>query len=138
SWKLSPRRRTSTGCRIPSSRTEAVSDASDSSSKYCRGCRPLACTAVRGISRRFEPRSTTTSVGMRAPRPLPNPLRRATTHLLRQLPVGDRTPGRGIEHDDRLSERRRLRQPYRPGHDVPTYLGAEMGAHLARHLLGEL
>ena len=70
--------------------------------------------------------------GMRAPRPLPSPLRRATAHLLGQLPVGDGAPRGRIERDDRLPERRRLGEPHRAGDDVAADLVAEVLAHLLR------
>ena len=41
-----------------------------------------ASMAATGISARSDVRSATTSVGMSDPSPLPNPLRRATAHLL--------------------------------------------------------
>src|SRR5207247_575345 len=138
SSKVPPTSRTSTGWRMPSSRTDAVSEASDSSSKCFRGWRGLERTLLIGTSIKAVPPLSTTSVGIKAPRPLPNPLRRATTHLLGQLPVGDSPPGAGIEHDDGLAEGRGLRQAHGPGHDVPAHLVAEVGPDLAGHLIGQL
>ena len=80
----------------------------------------------------------TTPVGISAPSPLPSPPGRATAHLLRQLAVGDGSARRRIEHDDRLPERRRFRDPHRPRDDRPVDLGAEVLPHLALDLLRQL
>src|SRR3546814_5401994 len=66
-----------------------------------------------GTSLSPVPASPVMSVGIRAPRPLPSPLRRATAHLLGQFPVGNGAPGARIERDDRLPEGRCLREPDR-------------------------
>src|SRR5919202_5014583 len=101
--------RTRTGWRTPSSRTEAVSAAIASSSKRDRGWRRLAVIDETGMSRNADG-SASALGGMRAPSPLPSPTRRATAHLLGQLPVRERPTGRGVEDEDGLAERRRLRQ----------------------------
>src|ERR1700738_1815939 len=93
--------------------------------------------SVIGMSRSEDARSPTTSFGMSAPRPLPNPLRRATTDLLRQLPIGNGPPGRGIEHDDGLPERWGFGQADRPRHDAATDPVAEMRSDLGDDLLRE-
>src|SRR3954452_20834220 len=93
---------------------------------------------LRGRSTRAEPRSPATSDGIRAPRPLPNPLRRATAHLLGQFPVGEGASGGRIEHDDRLPERGRLGQAHRSGHDVAAHLFPEVGPDFAGYLIGQL
>ena len=61
---------------------DAANEDMASSSKWDRGCRGFGLMLEMGTSRNDEDRSTTTSVGMRAPRPLPRPLRRATADLL--------------------------------------------------------
>src|SRR5436309_13277900 len=94
--------------------------------------------AEMGTSWYSAPSAPIVPLEIRAPRPLPNPLRRATTYLLGQLPVGDGASGGWVEHDDRLSERRRLAQPDRPRHDVAAYGGAKMLADLLSYLLGQL
>src|SRR2546421_3456615 len=91
-----------------------------------------------GTSWYAAPSVPTVTLGIRAPRPLPNPLRRATAYLLGQLPVGNRASRGRIEHDDRLPERRGLTQTHGARHDVAAHGCAEMLAHLLRHLLGEL
>src|SRR3954452_8579816 len=76
-------------------------------------------------------------VGMSAPSPLPSPPRRATAHLFRQFPVGLRASRCGVEHDDRLAERRRLGEPDGTGHDRLVDPGAEVLTHLGLDLIGE-
>src|SRR5207302_3600270 len=134
----SPSSLTSTGWRMPTSRMLAASEARLSSSKCSRGCRRLGSMLATGSSWSCEPCWRMTSVGMRAPRPLPNPLRRATAPLLCKLAVRQGAPRGGIEHDDGLAEGRGLGEPHAPGHHVPAHLGPEVGAHLVGHLLGEL
>src|SRR5947209_935206 len=129
--------RTSTGCSTPSSRTEAVNAAIASSSNRDRGCRRLALIDETGMSRKADG-SASALGGMRASRPLPSPPRRATTHLLGQFAVRQRTAGRRVEDEDGLAERRRFREPDRPRNDVAAHLGAEMGPYLLDHLVGEL
>src|SRR4030088_2697481 len=92
---------------------------------------------VIGMSSSDELRSPRTSFGMRAPSPLPNPLRRATTHLLGQLPIGQGATGRGVKHDDRLTERGSLGQAHRPRDDTPADPVAEMQSDLLDDLLGQ-
>src|SRR6478609_8595998 len=78
------------------------------------------------------------SLGMRAPSPLPSPLRRATADLLRQFPVGDGAAGGWIERRDGLAEGRSLREPDRArDHDLAD-LVPEVRSHLLGHLVGEL
>src|SRR5579875_3414641 len=89
------------------------------------------------MSSSAELRSPVTSVGISAPRPLPNPLRRATAHLLGQLPVRDGAPGGWIEHDDGLPVRRGLREPHRPGNDVPADTITEVLAYFGGDLFGQ-
>src|SRR5947199_3639651 len=91
-----------------------------------------------GRSAKAEARSSRTSVGIRAPSPLPNPLRRATAYLLGQLAVGNGAARRGVEHNNRLSKRGGLGEPNRAGDDVPAHLVSEVGPHLGRHLVGQL
>src|SRR4029079_3650130 len=112
-----PAGRTRIGCSTPTSRIDAVSDASASSSNAWRGWWRLLVPALTGTSMRFDPACWTavTSEGIRAPRPLPSPLRRATAHLLGQLAVGDGPPRGRIACRDRLPVRGRLGQPDRPG-----------------------
>ena len=127
------RGRTSTGCRTPSSRIDAVSDASASSSKWPRGwCGLGSIGRPGGPAASVDSTSATSAVGISAPRPLPSPLRRATAHLLGQLPIGDGAPRARIERDDRLTERRCLGQADRPGDDVATHPVAEVLADLVR------
>src|SRR5579884_283063 len=126
------------GCRTPRARMESVSEARLSSSKWARGWLGFGSTAETGTCRSTESESAFTSGGMRAPRPLPNPLRRATAHLLGQLAIGDGPARRRVEHDDGLSEGGRLRQTHSPGDDVAADLVAEVVAHLVGHLLGQV
>src|SRR5947209_7012909 len=129
--------RTSTGCSTPNSRTEAVRAARASSSKEVRGWRRLAEMEATGISWNPPAPSSPEPGGMRAPRPLPSPPRRATAHLLGQLPVCGGAPGGRIEHDDGLPERRRLREAHSAGHHRPAHLRSEVLAYLADDLVAE-
>src|SRR5438132_13531867 len=90
---------------MPTSRMLAARAARVSSSKCSRGCLRLGSMLATGSSWSPAPLSPMTSVGMRAPRPLPNPLRRATAHLLGQLAVRQGATRGRIEHDDGLAER---------------------------------
>src|SRR5687767_4510364 len=76
--------------------------------------------------------------GMSELSPLPSPLRRDIVHLLGHIAVGKGAARTGIERDDRLAERRRLRQPDRPRDDGAQHLVAEVVADLADDLIGEL
>ncbi len=73
--------RTRIGWSTPTSRIDDARLDMASSSKRVRGCRGLGLMLVIGTTRRAESLSRA-SVGMSAPRPLPSPLRRATTDLL--------------------------------------------------------
>src|SRR5438128_4319042 len=137
SYSPSPTGRTSTGCSIPTARMDAASAAMDSSSKLLRGWLGLGRSALTGSSWYAAAVSVVVG-GIRAPRPLPRPLRRTTAHLLGQLAVGDR-PARGrIEHDDRLPEGRRLGEPDGAGDEVPADLRPEVVADLLGDLLRQL
>src|SRR6202011_4614362 len=92
---------------------------------------------VTGISSSADARSPTTSLGMSAPSPLPNPLRRATTDLLGQFPVGDGAAGGRVEHDDGLTERRGLRESNGAGNNAPTDPIAKVLPHLGDDLLSQ-
>src|SRR5437899_1661564 len=94
--------------------------------------------ADMGTSWYSAPSTPIVPLGIRAPRPLPNPLRRMPAYLLGQLPVGDGPPGGWVEHDDRLPERRRLTQSNRARHDVAADRWAKVRAHLLGHLLRKL
>src|SRR4051794_25251074 len=111
------------GCSTPSSATDAVRLARASSSKLARGWCGFGAMDPTGTSLSPVPGSAPVmSVGMRAPRPLPSPLRRPTAHLLGQLAIGDRAPRARIERDDRLPEGGGLRQSNGARHDVPAHL----------------
>src|SRR5271163_66536 len=87
---------------------DAASDPIDSSSKWLRGWKALGRIWEIGTTLRSESVSPVASLGMRALRPLPRPLRRAIAHLLGQLAVGHGAPRGRIKHRDGLPERRRL------------------------------
>ena len=127
--------RTRIGWSTPTSRIESASAPSASSSKWSRGWNRFGLIADVGSSSRPPPVSVSESRlvpgGMSAPSPLPSPPRRATTHLFRQLPVRRRAARRGIEHDDRLPERRRLGETHRPRDHRLVHPGTEVLAHLA-------
>ena len=90
SYPLSPARRTTIGCRMPTSRIEAASDAISSSSKWVRGCFGLGATAFTGTSSSPE----TTSPASGAPgisADSPRPVHLASTSLV--LPCGTAASG---------------------------------------------
>src|SRR3954470_7590133 len=122
---------------MPTSRIDSASDASSSSSKCSRGWYGFGRMAVTGTSS-SPPTPSGIPAGIRAPRPLPRPPRRATADLLRQLPIRHGAAGGRVEHDDRLAERRRLREADRPRHDRLVHPGPEVLAHLLLDLIGEL
>src|SRR5947209_4528439 len=116
---------------------DAARPARVSSSKLTLGWWGLGSMSERGTSSSSVPPPPVSSVGISAPKPLPNPLRRATADLLGKLPIGDGPPGRGIEHDDGLPERGRLGEAHRAGDDVAAHLGAEVPPDLGDHLFGQ-
>src|SRR3954471_4794729 len=132
--------RTRIGWSTPSSRTEAVSEARASSSNTLRGWWGLVVMTVSGSSVYVSGPSSAlaTSEGISAPSPLPSPLRRATTDLLRQLAVGDGAARGRIECGDGLSVGRCLGQPDGPRHDRATDLVAEVPLHFLNDLVREL
>src|ERR1700761_2108374 len=81
---------------------EAASEPIDSSSKWLRGWNALGRMCEIGTTLSRELVSPVDSLGIRALRPLPRPLRRAIAHLLRQLAVCHGTPRGRIEHRDGL------------------------------------
>src|SRR5437764_10543289 len=141
SWyRSSARGRTRMGWSTPSSRTDAVSAASASSWKARRGWLGFEVTLLTGTSMNCRgPASLdAASDGIRAPRPRPRPLRRATAHLLGQLPIGNGSPGGRIERGDRLPERRRLGKSHGSRHQRAGHLLTEMGPDFMDDLIAEL
>src|SRR5262245_21268170 len=123
---------------MPTSRIESASAANASSSKCSRGCCGFGRISVVAISASPAAFSATVPVGIKAPRPLPSPPGRATTHLLGQLAVRQGSTRRRVENRDGLPERRRLGYADRPGDNRPVHLRADVGADFALDLLGEL
>src|SRR5207249_1281373 len=122
----------------PSSRIDAVKDASASSSNSFRGWKLLGLTVPMGSSTSALPPAFATSVGISAPNPLPRPRRCTGAHLLGQFAVGQSPPRGRIEHNDRLPERRRFREANGPGNDVSAHSFREMLADVVGDLFGQL
>src|SRR3546814_656460 len=84
--------RTRMGWSTPSSATEAVRLASDSSSKYRRGWLGFGLIEPTGNSLSPVPASPVMALGVRAPRPLPSPLRHGggggRQRFLGEVPAG--------------------------------------------------
>src|SRR3954447_9111551 len=122
---------------MPTSRIDSASDASSSSSKCSRGWYGFGRMAATGISS-SPPTPSGIPAGISAPSPLPRPPRRATAHLLRQLPVRHGAPRSRVEHNDRLPERRRLGETHGARNHRLVHPAPEVLSHLLLHLVREL
>ena len=76
-----------------------------------------------------------TSVGIKAPKPSTQPAAARHRSPLSLAPGRRGAPGRGVENDDGLSERRSLRQPDGARDDATADPVPEVGAHLCNHLV---
>src|SRR3990170_7870226 len=116
SSKPSEVERTTSGCRMPTSRIEAASSLMPASGKLRRRWRDFGLIAVVGSSSNFNP-PTLSPVAMSAESPRPNPLLPTAQHLLGDGRVRFRAGALGGVERDRQPEAGRLAQPHVPWYD---------------------
>src|ERR687897_65943 len=129
--------RTTSGCRIPTSRMEAANSLMPPSGKLRRGWRVFGRIAEVGSSSNLSP-PTLSPVAMRAESPRPNPLLPTAQYLLGDCRVRLGPGALGSVERYRQPEAGRFAQPDVPGYDGVEHEIPEEGPHLVGDLVGEV
>src|SRR5215204_2226944 len=137
SSKPSDVERTTSGCRIPTSRIEAANSLMPASGKLRRGWRVLGRIAVVGSSSNFKP-PTLSPVAISAESPRPNPLLPTAQHLIGDCCVRLGPSAFGGVERNRQPKAWRLAQSDVPGYDRVEHPISEEGPNLLGHLVGQV
>src|SRR5215218_1187906 len=129
--------RTTSGCRIPTSRMEAASSLIPASGKLFLGWREFGCMADTGNSSNFSP-PTPSPVAMRAESPRPRPRLPTAQDLVGYGRVRHRAGALRCVECYGHPEAGGFTQPYVPRHYCVEDALPEEGTHLFGHLVGQV